>query len=55
MYSVPFTLLLYIIVSFFIGMQIDKFLHMPVPVFTILFTVLGLVGGVWTAIKKTMK
>jgi F0F1-type ATP synthase assembly protein I len=35
-------------------MFIDNFFKMQVPVFTMIFTVLGLIGGIWTAIKKTM-
>ena len=51
-YDVPFILLAYLLAGFFIGMYIDSFFKMQVPVFTILFTITGLVGGIWATIKR---
>jgi|GEM_PF-3508682 len=54
MWDIPFRLLASIILGFFIGMSIDNYLSMDAPVFTIICSMLGLIGGIWSCIKKTL-
>jgi len=53
MLDIPFRLFVSIIAGFFIGRFIDDFFSMEVPVFTIIFSVFGLIGGIWSCLKKT--
>ena len=55
MYDTPFILLVYLLAGFFAGMYIDKSFGMEYPIFTVLMTVIGLIGGIWTIIKKLIK
>lgn len=55
MYDVPFILLFFLLISFFIGMYIDNLLKMQIPVFTLIFALLGLIGGIWTIFKRLEK
>lgn len=55
MYDIPFILLIYILAGFFAGMYLDSFLKLQYPIFTVLFTTIGLIGGIWTLIRKISK
>lgn len=52
MYDIPFILLIYILAGFFAGMYIDSFFNIQYPIFTVLFTATGLIGGIMTLIKR---
>jgi len=52
MIDVPFRLLFSVVIGFFVGRFIDNILSLEVPVFTMIFSALGLVGGIWSCIKR---
>jgi len=54
-YDVPFILLVFLVVCFFIGLYIDNFLKLQLPVFTVLFTIIGIIGGIWSVLKRLSK
>lgn len=54
MWDIPFKLIASIVLGFFIGMSIDNYLSMEAPVFAVIFSILGLIAGVWSCIKKTL-
>jgi len=54
-YDVPFILLAFLLVSFFIGMYLDDFFKLHLPIFTVLFTAIGLIAGIWATIKRIIK
>lgn len=54
MFDLPFRLLSSLIIGFFVGMAIDNALSLDAPIFTITFSILGLIGGIWSCIKKTL-
>jgi len=54
MLEIPITLIIFIVVFFFLGMMIDKNLGFEIPVFTIIFSIIGLFGGLWSIFKKHM-
>jgi len=54
-YDIPFILLGFLLASFFIGMYLDNFFKTQLPVFTIVFTIIGLIGGIWATVKKLIK
>jgi F0F1-type ATP synthase assembly protein I len=55
MYDIPFRLLASIIIGFCAGMYLDKVFATKDPVFTIIFSVLGLAGGIWSCLKGIFK
>ncbi len=55
MFDIPFILLVYLLASFFIGIYLDNLFKMQIPVFTAIFTILGLIGGIWACVKKLIK
>ncbi len=54
MWDIPFRLLASVITGFFIGMFIDNYLSMEVPIFAIIGSMLGLIAGIWSCVKKTL-
>jgi len=55
MYDVPFILLAFLLISFFIGMWLDDFFKMHLPIFTVLFVIIGLITGIWATVKRLIK
>jgi len=55
MYDVPFILLIFLLICFFIGMYLDNLFKLQLPLFTVLFTIIGLIGGIWATIKRLIK
>ena len=53
MFDIPFRLFFFLISGFFVGMFIDSFLSFEIPVFTLILSALGLLGGIWSCIKRT--
>lgn len=52
MLDITFTLLVPIFLGFFAGYYLDKRLNNEVPVWTIAFTVLGVVVGMWSVYRR---
>ncbi len=53
--NLAFKLIAVILAAFFIGWQIDKWIHTGFPLFTLLFSVGGLVAMLYLLIKDLMK
>lgn len=55
MYDVAFSLPIFIIAGLFAGLYIDSLLNNSIPVFAIIFSILGLAGGILLILKKAWK
>ncbi len=52
MWHKPFTILFTVLAGFFLGLYIDNLLSLDVPVFAMIFSILGLISGIWSSIKN---
>ena len=52
MVEIPFKLLASIMIGFFAGRFIDNYFSLEIPVFTIALSMLGLITGIWSCLKR---
>ena len=52
MLDITFTILTPIFLGFLAGYYLDKYLASKIPIWTILFTVLGVIIGMWSVYKR---
>jgi len=55
LYDIPFILLAFIAIGVFAGIYIDKFFNLNIPVFTLIFTLLGVAGGIYSILRRLNK
>jgi F0F1-type ATP synthase assembly protein I len=53
--GLAFQMLAIILVMTWIGIKLDKFLSLNTPVFTVIFSLLGVFAGIYTALRDFLK
>lgn len=53
--GMAFQMIFIILVMTWIGIKLDKVTHLETPVFTIIFSLIGVFGGIYYAVKDFIK